>query len=181
MQGDKYSIDMCSGPIFSKIILFSVPLILSGILQLMFNAADLIVLGRFASPEAMAAVGATAFLTNLIVNVFIGLSIGTNVLAANYLGAKNWKNTSRTVHTAIAVSLAGGAALAIIGIPISKPLLEMMSTPDDIIGMAALYMWIYSRESQLQPRFRRRFRRFWCSATSSVCATPAASAGRICT
>lgn len=143
MQGDKYSIDMCSGPIFSKIILFSVPLILSGILQLMFNAADLIVLGRFASPEAMAAVGATAFLTNLIVNVFIGLSIGTNVLAANYLGAKNWKNTSRTVHTAIAVSLAGGVALAVIGILISKPLLEMMSTPDDIIGMATLYMWIY--------------------------------------
>ena len=143
MQGDKYSIDMCSGPIFSKIILFSVPLILSGILQLMFNAADLIVLGRFASPEAMAAVGATAFLTNLSVNVFIGLSIGTNVLAANYLGAKNWKNTSRTVHTAIAVSLAGGVALAVIGILISKPLLEMMSTPDDIIGMATLYMWIY--------------------------------------
>ena len=96
MQTDKYHIDMCRGPLFSKIVLFSVPLILSGILQLLFNAADLIVIGHFAPHEAMAAVGATTFITALIVNVFIGLSVGTNVLVANYLGAKDRKNVSST-------------------------------------------------------------------------------------
>lgn len=143
MQADKYHIDMCRGPLFSKIVLFSVPLILSGILQLLFNAADLIVIGHFAPHEAMAAVGATTFITSLIVNVFIGLSIGTNVLVANYLGAKDRKNVSRAAHTAIMVSLTGGVLLTIAGLFISKPLLVLTATPDNILLKSCIYMWIY--------------------------------------
>ena len=143
MQTDKYHIDMCRGPLFSKIVLFSVPLILSGILQLLFNAADLIVIGHFAPHEAMAAVGATTFITALIVNVFIGLSVGTNVLVANYLGAKDRKNVSRAAHTAITVSLAGGVLLTIAGLFVSKPLLVLTATPDNILLKSCIYMWIY--------------------------------------
>ena len=139
----KYNIDMCSGPIFSKIILFSVPLILSGILQLLFNAADLIVIGQFASHESMAAVGTTMFITNLIVNLFIGLSIGTNVLAANALGAQDHKALFRAVHTSMAVSLYGGLVMIGIGILVSKPLLILTSTPESVLPKAFTYMWIY--------------------------------------
>ena len=122
---DKYHIDMCRGPLFGEIVLFSVPLFLSGILQLLFSAADLIVIGHFAPPDAMAAVGATTFITALIVNVFIGLSIGTNVLVANSIGADNRKNIRRATHTAIAVSLIGGVVLGIVGLLVSKPMLEL--------------------------------------------------------
>lgn len=139
----KYNIDMCSGPLFSKVILFSVPLILSGILQLMFNAADLIIIGQFASHESMAAVGTTMFITNLIVNLFIGLSIGTNVLAANALGAQDHKALFRAVHTSMAVSLYGGLVMIGIGILVSKPLLILTSTPESVLPKAFTYMWIY--------------------------------------
>ena len=140
---NKYQIDMCRGPLFSKIVVFSVPLMLSGILQLLFNAADLVVIGRYAPHEAMAAVGATASLTQLIVTVFMGLSVGTNVLVANYYGAKNRKNISRTVHTAILLSLAGGAVLAIAGIVLARPMLTLMGTPENVLAKACVYMWIY--------------------------------------
>lgn len=139
----KYNIDMCNGPLFSKIILFSVPLIMSGVLQLMFNAADLIVIGQFASHESMAAVGTTMFITNLIVNLFIGLSIGTNVLAANALGAQDRQGLRRAVHTSMAVSLYGGLAMIGIGILVSKPLLVLTSTPESVLPKAFTYMWIY--------------------------------------
>lgn len=140
---NKYQIDMCRGPLFSKIVVFSVPLMLSGILQLLFNAADLVVIGRYAPHEAMAAVGATASLTQLIVTVFMGLSVGTNVLVANYYGAKNRKNISRTVHTAILLSLAGGVVLSILGIALARPMLALMGTPENVLAKACVYMWVY--------------------------------------
>jgi putative MATE family efflux protein len=140
---DKYQMDMCRGPLFRQIITFSVPLVISGILQLLFNAADLIVIGKFASHQALAAVGCTGPLTHLIINIFIGLSIGTNVLVARYLGEKNRKLTSRTTHTAIMISIIGGVMLAGIGMLISKPMLIWMDTPADVLEMANLYMLIY--------------------------------------
>ena len=140
---NKYQIDMCRGPLFRQIVLFSVPLMLSGILQLLFNAADLIVIGRFASHEALAAVGATSSLTALIVNVFMGLSVGTNVLVANFYGAKDRKSVSRTVHTAVLIAIIGGIILAGVGIALATPLLRLMATPEDVIDKSSLYMWIY--------------------------------------
>ena len=141
--GNKYQIDMCRGPLFGKIVLFSVPLMLSGILQLLFNAADLVVIGRFAPHEAIAAVGATSSLTGLIINVFIGLSIGTNVLVANYYGAKERRNVSRTVHTAILTAIIGGIFLTGAGVVLARPLLTLMGTPDNVLDKACLYMWVY--------------------------------------
>ncbi len=138
-----FEIDMCHGPLWSQIIRFVIPLIISGLLQLGFHSADLIVIGRFASHRALAAVGATASLTMLLVNVFIGLSIGTNVLVARYLGENSRKDISRTVHTAILTSLGGGTILAVVGIILAKPLLLLMGTPEDILAMSVLYMRVY--------------------------------------
>ncbi|MBE6390008.1 MAG: MATE family efflux transporter [Lentisphaerae bacterium] len=142
-SGRAYEVDMCHGPLTGQMIRFSIPLIISGVLQLLFHAADLIVIGRFASHEALAAVGATTAVTFLLVNIFFGLSVGTNVLVARYLGEKNRKDISRTVHTAIMISLTAGAILAVTGIVIARPALKLMETPDDILDMAVLYMWIY--------------------------------------
>lgn len=138
-----YEIDMCNGPIFSKILLFSLPLMLSSILQLLFNAADVVVVGRFAGNEALAAVGSTGSLTNLLTNLFIGLSVGVNVLVARYYGAKQEKEVAQTVHTAIIISLVGGVLLAFIGIAAARPLLSWMDTPADVIDLSVLYMCIY--------------------------------------
>ena len=144
MGGKKsFEIDMCHGPLWSQIIRFVIPLIISGLLQLGFHSADLIVIGRFASHRALAAVGATASLTMLLVNIFIGLSIGTNVLVARYLGKNSRKDISRTVHTAILTSLGGGTILAVVGIILAKPLLLLMGTPEDILAMSVLYMRVY--------------------------------------
>ena len=144
MGGKKsFEIDMCHGPLWSQIIRFVIPLIISGLLQLGFHSADLIVIGRFASHRALAAVGATASLTMLLVNIFIGLSIGTNVLVARYLGENSRKDISRTVHTAILTSLGGGTILAVVGIILAKPLLLLMGTPEDILAMSVLYMRVY--------------------------------------
>ena len=101
-----YEIDMTSGPLLGKILLFSIPLMLSGILQLLFNAADIIVVGRFAGSGALAAVGSTSSLINLLINVFVGLSVGVNVLVARYYGARKDKDVSETVHTAVATTSA---------------------------------------------------------------------------
>ncbi len=139
----RYQIDMCRGPLLPQIVTFTIPLVISGILQILFNAADLIVIGRFASHRALAAVGVTGSLTHLIISIFIGLSIGTNVLVARHLGEKDRKMTSRVTHTAVMISLVGGTLLAVIGIALSRPILQMMDTPADILDMAALYMMIY--------------------------------------
>ena len=135
--------DMCNGPLFPKIVAFAVPLILSGILQLLFNAADIIVVGHFAGRESLAAVGSTTALINLMINVFVGLSIGANVLVAQYSGAQKWKDLEETVHTAMMIALAGGILLIFVGVFFSGPMLSLMGTPDDVLPLAALYLKIY--------------------------------------
>lgn len=134
---------MCNGPLLGKILLFAIPLMLSGILQLLFNAADIIVVGRFVGHQALAAVGSTSSLINLLVNVFIGLSVGTNVLVANYYGAKKDAQVSETVHTSVLTSLICGAILILAGLLLAGPLLTLMGTPDDVLDQATLYMRIY--------------------------------------
>ncbi len=138
-----FEIDMCNGPLLSKMLLFTLPLILSGILQLLFNAADVIVVGQFAGNEALAAVGSTSSLTNLLVNMFIGLSVGVNVLVSRYYGAKQNEEVSETVHTAIVISVLGGILLAGIGCLAAKPLLSLMDTPENVINHSVIYMRIY--------------------------------------
>lgn len=138
-----YEIDMCNGSLSGKILLFTLPLMLSGILQLLFNAADVVVVGRFAGNEALAAVGSTGALTNLLVNMFIGLSVGANVLVARYYGAKQEEEASRTVHTSMLISGIGGIILAVLGIVLARPLLQLMDTPENVIGHSVLYMRIY--------------------------------------
>ena len=142
-QGKIYEVDMCNGPLFSKIVTFALPLILSGILQLLFNAADIIVVGHFAGRESLAAVGSTTSLINLMINVFVGLSIGANVLVAQYFGAKKWKDLEETVHTAMMIAVAGGILLVFIGVIFSGPILHLMGSPDDVLPLAALYLRIY--------------------------------------
>jgi len=138
-----YEMDMCSGHILKKILIFSIPLMLSGVLQLLFNAADVIVVGRFAGSSSLAAVGSTTSLINLLINIFIGLSVGANVVVARAYGGKRDRDVSESVHTAIALSLVSGVLLIVMGLAFSRILLEMMGTPDDVLDKAALYMRIY--------------------------------------
>ena len=137
-----YRMDMTEGPLTTKIIKFTIPVMLTGILQLLFNTADVIVVGRFTGKTALAAVGSTGSLINLLVSLFIGLSIGTNVLVARYQGAKDDKAVSETVHTSIALGIVGGLILLIVGVVATRPLLEMMATPEDVIDQSTLYMRI---------------------------------------
>ena len=113
MKKNKYEIDMCNGTIMDKLISFSVPLILSGILQLLFNAVDIIVVGRFSGSQALAAVGSTTALINIFTNLFIGISLGANVLAARFYAAQKDKEMSETVHTAIMLALISGVVMAV--------------------------------------------------------------------
>lgn len=143
MKAKSYEIDMCSGPLFPKILAFSIPLMLSGILQLLFNAADMIVVGRFAGNTALAAVGANAALINLLTNLFIGFSIGANVLVAQFYGAGKERDMSETVHSAIVLSLLCGGILLVLGILAAPQILILMGTPEDVLGQAVLYIRIY--------------------------------------
>lgn len=138
-----YEIDMCNGPLLGKILLFSIPLMLSGILQLLFNAADIIVVGRFAGSTALAAVGSTSSLINLLINVFVGLSVGVNVLVARYYGGQKEKDVKETIHTSIATSILSGLLLVVLGLLAAKPMLHLMGTPDDVLDQSVLYMRIY--------------------------------------
>ena len=138
-----YEINMCEGPIFSKIVVYSIPLMLSGILQLLFNAADTIVVGRFAGSQALAAVGSTGSLINLLTNVFMGLSIGANVLVARFYGAGREKDASKAVHTSIMLSVLSGFILMGIGMAAARPLLIFMGSPADVIDLSVLYIRIY--------------------------------------
>ena len=142
-QTKKYEIDMCTGPFLGKILMFYIPLMLSGVLQLLFNAADIVVVGRFAGNDALAAVGSTSSLINLLVNFFMGLSIGANVLVARFYGAEQKKELSEMVHTAILTSVISGFILLVMGVIISGPALLLMGTPDDVIAQSTLYMRIY--------------------------------------
>ena len=133
---------MCHGPLFRKILLFALPLLLTNILQLLFHAADLIVVGRFASYEAMAAIGCTSSMNNLCLNVFIAISIGTNVLVSRYFGAQDSGNIRKTVHTSLAFSFFGGLILMTVVLFAAKPLLVLMGTPETILPKSCKYIWI---------------------------------------
>lgn len=139
----KYEIDMCNGPLFKKILLFTVPLMLSGILQLLFNAADMIVVGQWVGPDALAAVGSTGPLINLIVNVFIGLSVGANVLVARYYGGGQEKELSDMVHTAVLTSVICGVILIFVGFFVTPYALRLMAVPEDVFDQSVLYLRIY--------------------------------------
>lgn len=134
---------MCNGSIMDKLISFSLPLMVSGILQLAFNAVDIIVVGRFSGSQALAAVGSTTALINVFTNLFIGISLGANVLAARFYAAGKDREMSETVHTSITLALISGIMMAVIGVLLAKWALEIMGTPDDVIGQSALYMRIY--------------------------------------
>ena len=134
---------MCNGSIMDKLISFSLPLMVSGILQLACNAVDIIVVGRFSGSQALAAVGSTTALINVFTNLFIGISLGANVLAARFYAAGKDREMSETVHTSITLALISGIMMAVIGVLLAKWALEIMGTPDDVIGQSALYMRIY--------------------------------------
>ncbi|MGN0292024.1 MAG: MATE family efflux transporter [Lachnospiraceae bacterium] len=134
---------MCNGPILSKMLMFAIPLMCSSMLQMLFNAADTIVVGRFAGDNSLAAVGSNASLIGLITNLFLGLSIGANVLAARFYGAKREKELSETVHTAILLSFYSGIVLTIVGCFGAKQILIWMQSPKEVIGLATLYLRIY--------------------------------------
>ena len=135
--------EMTNGPLFGKIVRYTIPVILTGVLQLLFNAADLVVVGQFCGQTSVAAVGATGALINLIVNLFIGLSVGAGVTAARSLGAGREEETQEVVHTAIPTALIGGIILTAVGLIFSHFFLTLMGTPDDVIELSTLYMRIY--------------------------------------
>lgn len=139
----KYEIDMCNGSILDKLVSFSIPLMLSGILQLLFNAVDIIVVGQFTGNEALAAVGSTTALINVFVNLFIGISLGASVLAARFYATGQEKEMSETVHTSITLALISGIAMGIIGVIAAKGALELMDTPDNVLNLSTLYIRIY--------------------------------------
>ena len=143
MKTGKFEIDMCNGSIMDKLISFSLPLMLSSILQLMFNAVDIIVVGRFDSSQALAAVGSTTALINIFTNLFIGISLGANVLAARYFAAGRDKEMSEAVHTAITLALISGITMAFVGAGASRLALDLMDTPADVIDQSVTYMRIY--------------------------------------
>ena len=143
VKHSKYEIDMCNGSIMDKLISFSLPLMLSSILQLMFNAVDIIVVGRFDSSQALAAVGSTTALISIFTNLFIGISLGANVLAARYFAAGCDREMSESVHTSIALALVSGIIMIFVGIGLSRIALELMDTPADVIDLSVTYMRIY--------------------------------------
>ena len=142
-RGQHYEMDLCSGAILPKLLRFTIPLMFSSILQLLFNAADIVVVGRFAGDNALAAVGSNASLISLLVNLFIGLSVGANILAARYYGANAKKELEETVHTAMLLGLVSGCLLAAAGILGAKTILIWMQSPENVLPLAALYLRIY--------------------------------------
>lgn len=143
MSKKKYEIDMCSGAILPKLLQLVLPLMLSSVLQLLFNAADIIVVGNFASENSLAAVGSTTSLINLMTNLFLGLSTGANVLTSHYMGAKDGENVSKTIHTSIFLSIVCGLILTVAGVTFADDLLLLMQTPAEVLGLSSLYLRIY--------------------------------------
>lgn len=135
--------DMLNGPLAGKILMFAVPLMLSSILQLLFNAADVVVVGHFAGNESLAAVGSTTSLINLITNLFVGMSVGANVVVANSYGAGRYEDIKETLHTAILLALISGILLLFVGVFFAKNFLMLMDSPGDVIDLATLYLRIY--------------------------------------
>ena len=143
MKNNKYEIDMVNGSIMDKLISFALPLMISGILQLAFNAVDIIVVGQFSGSKSLAAVGSTTALINVFVNLFMGISLGANVLAARFYAAGKEKEMSKTVHTSIMIALISGIVMGVVGVIFARGALEIMGTPDDVIGLSTIYMRIY--------------------------------------
>lgn len=139
----KRSANMLTGPLWSSLITYTIPIILTSILQLLFNAADLVIVGRFSGSINVAAVSATGSITNLIVNLFIGLSIGAGVTVAHALGGNHAEEVHRTVHTALPTAIIGGVILSVIGVVFSETFLIMMQTPENVLPLSAKYMRIY--------------------------------------
>lgn len=139
----RYEIDMCNGALPGKILLFTLPLMLSSILQLLFNAADIVVVGKFAGDNALAAVGSNTALISLLTNFFIGLSVGANVLTANFHGAQQKRDVFETVHTAMLVSVFSGIILTFVGCLGARQILIWMQTPQNILDLAVVYLRIY--------------------------------------
>ncbi len=142
-KNKKYEINMTEGGLFKQILFFSVPLMATGILQLLYSAVDMIVVGKFAGAEALSAVGSSNSLVMLIVNVFIGLSVGAGVCVSRYYGARNYESINKTVHTGIAVAFIGGIFLSILAFFIVEPVLILMQTPTDVLPGAVLYLKIF--------------------------------------
>ena len=138
----KNNIDMINGPIISSIIIFAIPMLISGLLQILFNAADTIVVGRFAGHTSMAAIGSTGSITHLLVNLFMGISIGVNVVVARNIGMNDKEGVDKAIHTAIALSFVSGVGLSVIGFFLPPLLLSLMDTPFDVIDKSVLYMRI---------------------------------------
>lgn len=143
MSKNNYEMDMCSGSIWRKMLIFAFPLMCSGVLQLLFNAADIIVVSRFAGDNSLGAVGSTSSLINLLINLFVGLSIGTNVLVAQFYGSGNSKALKDTIHTSIFLSIFSGIFLTIIGIASARQLLTLMQSPPDVLELAVIYLRFY--------------------------------------
>ncbi len=139
----KVQTDMIHGPLLGKIVMFAIPYAATGILEQLFNSINIFVVGRFASSHALAAVGATTFLVSLVINLFMGVSIGANAVIANYIGRQDRQGVRRAVSTTVALSLIGGVMLMAIGLLVATPLLRLLGTPDDVIGDSALYLRIY--------------------------------------
>ena len=139
----QYEIDMCNGPILSRMLRFSIPLMCSSVLQLLFNAADIVVVGRWAGDNSLAAVGSNTALIGLLTNLFVGLAVGANTLAAKSFGARDREELHRVVHTSILLSILSGVLLAVVGFFGARTILTWMQTPDNVLGLAALYLRIY--------------------------------------
>lgn len=138
-----YKIDMCNGPLVSNMLAFTIPLIFTGVLQLFFNAADTVVVGRYTGERALAAVGSTTSLINLLLNLVIGISMGTGIIIGRNYGAGNKRRTRNSVHTAIATAIISGFIMLVAGIILTKPMLKLMGTPEDVIDLSILYMHIF--------------------------------------
>ena len=141
--GKKYEMDMCSGSVLKKVLIYTLPLMASSVLQLLFNAADIIVVGRFAGENSLAAVGSTTSIVNLLINLFVGLSIGANVLTARYYAAKKSAQLSKTIHTAIMLAIVGGIFLAFVGFFGARPIMKLMQSPPEVRDLSVLYLKIY--------------------------------------
>ncbi len=139
----RYEMDMTTGPFLKKIFIFAIPMVLTGLLQLLYNTADVVVVGKFAGETALAAVGSTGSLINLILNVFIGLSMGSGVMVARYIGAKDDENIHKCTHTALCISLCAGFFVCAVGFFCSRQLLIWMNAPEDVLDQATLYLKIY--------------------------------------
>ena len=140
---DKYSLDMTKGPWLKKILIFSLPLMCTSLLQMVYSTADVIVVGRFAGAASLAAVGATTPLINLILNFFFGLSTGSGVMSARYIGAKDDEKLSRSVHTSMLLSLVSGITISVFGFIFAEEMLNLMNTPKDVLDLSTLYLQIY--------------------------------------